>query len=97
MTFFNPWFSEITGALFDYLAGPALLVPFAIAISFGPPSQGANKLFLCRAAAVDRNRAMLRRALGKERVWQGVKVDVYDFAKGIFRLDPLLMIESAKA
>ena len=94
--FFNPWYPEVTAALFDYLAGPASLVPFAISVNFGPPSRGANKLFLCRAPAVGRYRATLRRALRnnlrKERFWQGVEVDVYDFEKGVIKLDPLRMI-----
>jgi hypothetical protein len=94
--FFNPWYPEVTAALFDHLAGPTSLIPFAIAVNFGPPSRGANKLFLCRAPAVNRYRATLRRALKsnlrKERVWQGVEVDVFDFEKGVLKLDPLLLI-----
>lgn len=98
--FFNPWYPEVTGALFDHLAGEASLIPFAIAVNFGPPSRGANKLFLCRESAVKLYRSLLRGALRenlrKERIWQGIAVDVYDFEKGVYKFDPLRLIASEK-
>jgi hypothetical protein len=99
--FFNPWYPDVTAALFDYLNGPAALTPFALAVNFGPPSQGANKIFLCREPAADRYRAALRGALRsnlrKERRWQGFEIDVFDFEKGVYKLDPLRLIDPAKA
>jgi hypothetical protein len=96
--FFNPWYPEVTAALFEHLAAGSALVPFAIAVNFGPPSRGANKLFLSRAGAADRYRECLRwalpRNLRKGRHWQGAEVDVYDFENGVFKRDPLLAIES---
>jgi hypothetical protein len=97
--FFNPWYPEVTAALFDHLTGRSGLVPFAIAVNFGPPSRGANKLFLSRAGAVERYRTRLRQALPKNlrkgRRWQGAEVDVFDFENGVFKRDPLLAIEPA--
>ena len=99
--FFNPWYPEVTAALFDYLNGPAALTPFALAVNFGPPSKGANKIFLCREPAVNRYRAALRGALRsnlrKERRWQGFEVDVFDFEKGVYKFDPLHLVDPAKA
>jgi len=99
--FFNPWYPEVTAALFDYLNGPTALIPFSIAVNFGPPSRGANKIFLCREPVVDRYRAALRGALRgnlrKERRWQGFAIDVFDFEKGVYKFDPLLLIDPAKA
>jgi hypothetical protein len=98
--FFNPWYPEVTAALFDYLNGPTALVPFALAVNFGPPSRGASKIFLCHEPVVGRYRAALRgtlrRNLRKERRWQGFAIDVFDFEKGVYKFDPLLMIDLAK-
>jgi hypothetical protein len=94
--FFNPWYPEVTAALFEHLAADPSLVPFAIAVNFGPPAAGANKLFLCRKEVAAQYREMLRgflpKNLRKAREWQGTEVDVYDFEKGVFKLDPLLLI-----
>lgn len=99
--FFNPWYPEVTDALFNFLNQKSKLVPFAIAVNFGPPSRGANKLFLCPENAVSRYRGYLERSLRgnlrKARVWRGVEVDVFDFEKGVYKFDPLLLIEPARA
>ena len=99
--FFNPWYPEVTAALFDYLNGPTALIPFAVAVNYGPPSRGANKIFLCRKPVVDRYRGALRGALRgnlrKERRWQGFDVDIFDFEKGVYKFDPLLLLDLAKS